>query len=151
MKPIVNRQARHDYEILETYEAGLVLAGHEVKSIKQGNISLKGAYVTLKQSPTPELYLTNAAVGAYAKAGPLPEYDPRRSRKLLVKKLEIKSLIGKLQTKGLTLVPLRVYTKRSRIKLEFGLARGKKKHDKKETLKRRDIERDIKRTLKNHG
>jgi SsrA-binding protein len=150
MKPVIHRKARHEYEILDTYEAGLVLFGHEVKSIKNGQIDLKGAYVTVKSVPTPELYLLNATVARYKKAGPLPDYDPTRSRKLLLHKKEINQLIGKLKTKGLTLIPLRVYTKGNKIKLEFGLGRGKKQWDKKEDKKKKDIDREIKRRMKQY-
>ena len=143
-----NRRAKFDYEILDTYEAGLVLLGHEVKSVKNGRISLKGSFVTARQNPPrlPELFLTNAHIAKYAKASTVEGYDPERPRKLLVKKSEISKLIGKKQTEGLTLVPLKIYTKHNLIKLEFALARGKKKHDKREAIKKRDVDRKI-RTL----
>jgi SsrA-binding protein len=124
------------------------LLGHEVKAVKNGQINLKGSYVTIKHQPKPEVFLTNANIARYKKAGPLPDYDPQRSRKLLLHKSQIKSLIGKLQQKGLTLVPLKVYTKKNRVKLEFGIGRGKQKHDKRESIKKREIDRDIRRTLK---
>lgn len=143
-----NKRAKFDYDILATYEAGLVLVGHEVKSIKTGHISLKGAYVVLKQTKKelPELYLINAFVPLYKKASGIENYDPERSRKLLLKKNEIKHLIGKKQEQGLTLVPIKIYTKRSLIKLEFGVGKGKKKIDKRESIKKREIDRKI-RTL----
>ncbi len=143
-----NKRARFDYEILDTFEAGLVLSGPEVKSIKTGHISLKGSFVTLKASGKrlPELYLTNAHIPPYKYASTVKNYEPDRPRKLLLKKSEISRLVGKKQEQGLTLVPIRIYTKRSLIKLEFGIGKGKKKIDKREAIKRRDIERKI-RTL----
>lgn len=144
-----NKRANFDYEIKEKYEAGLVLLGHEVKSIKTGHISLKGSYVTFKKAkgrPLPELFLINVHIPLYKFAGSIKNYDPYRSRKLLLKKNEISHLIGKKQEQGLTLVPIRVYTKRGYVKLEFGVGRGKKKADKRETIKKRDIDRRI-RTL----
>jgi len=140
-----NRKSSYDYEFLESYEAGLVLYGHEVKAIKTGHVSLTGSYVVSKGN---EFYLINALIPAYQPANTPKDYDPQRSRKLLLKKSEIKSLIGKSKAKGLTLIPLRLYTKKSRIKLEFALARGKRKTDKRETIKKRDMEREIGRRLK---
>jgi SsrA-binding protein len=147
----VNKKARFDYQILETFEAGIVLFGHEVKSIKTGHISLKGSFVTLKQdkgNKLPELYLINTHIPLYKHAGSMPSHDPYRSRKLLLHKNEIKKLIGKKKEQGLTLVPLKVYTKRSLIKLEFGLAKGKKKYDKREDVKKRELDRSMSRVLK---
>ena len=148
MKAIYNKQAKFDYEILDSYEAGVVLFGHEVKSVKAGQISLKGAFVTLRSSPQPELFLTNANISKYKQAGPLPGHDPMRPRKLLMHKSQITTLIGKLQQTGLTLVPLSVYTKNNRVKLQFGLGRGKKKFDKRETIKKRETDREIRRVIK---
>lgn len=141
----VNKKAKFDYEFIERYEAGLVLFGHEVKSIKTGHISLKGAFVTIHNN---ELYLTNALVPLYKHAGNIKEYDTNRSRKLLVKKSEIRSLIGKKAQAGLTMVPIRVYTKKNLLKLEFALARGKSKHDKRHSIKKRDIDRNIARAFR---
>jgi len=138
----VNKKAKFDYELLEKYEAGLVLFGHEVKSIKTGHISLKGAFVTVHNG---ELFLTNALVPLYQHAGNIKDYDPTRSRKLLVKKRELRSLIGKKTQSGLTLIPIRVYTKRNLIKLEFALAKGKSKYDKRHTIKKREADRNIAR------
>jgi SsrA-binding protein len=144
----VNKRANFDYEISETYEAGLVLFGHEVKAVKTGHINLAGSFVTVKSSGRriPELHLVNAHIPLYEKANPKTVYKPTRSRKILLHKNEIKKLIGKKQEQGLTLVPMKVYTKRSYIKLEFGVGRGKKKVDKRETIKKREIDRQI-RTL----
>jgi SsrA-binding protein len=145
-----NKRANYDYEILEKYEAGLILYGHEVKSVKTGHISLKGAFVTVKQSRArlPQLYLTNSHIPKYKKASTIDSYDPERPRQLLLHKNEIKRLIGKRQVEGLTLVPLRVYTRHSRLKLEFALARGKKKYDKRETIKKREVDRQMRRVVK---
>ena len=140
-----NRKSSYDYEFLETYEAGLVLLGFEVKAIKTGRVSLQGSFVTLKSG---ELYLTNANIPAYQAANVYLDYEPTRSRKLLLKKSEIASLIGKLKAKGLTLIPIKLYTKRGKIKLEFAVAKGKRKIDKRESIKRRDIEREIGRKLR---
>jgi SsrA-binding protein len=139
-----NKRAKYDYEILETFEAGIVLSGQEVKSIKTGHIDLSGSYVTLRNK---EAFLINANVPAYKFAGKLPEYDPRQPRKLLLKKQELKSLLGKIKQKGLTLVPLQIYTKHGRIKLQFGLAKGRKKIDKRELIKKREIKKRIRRLI----
>ena len=148
----VNKKAHFDYEILSKYEAGLMLLGHEVKSVKTGHLSLKGSYVTFKQSQKtnrlPEAYLINAHIPLYKHAGQMPSYDPDRSRKLLLKKSEIKYLMGKKKEQGLTLVPIKVYTKRGFLKLEFGLGKGKKKHDKREDIKKRELDRNISRVMK---
>lgn len=144
--PIIakNPRARFDYEILDTLEAGLMLTGQEVKSARGGNISLKGAHASLVKG---ELWLLNAHIGLYKKAGDIKDYDPTRSRKLLTRKRETKKLIGALRNKGLTLVPISVYTKGRRLKVELGLARGKKKYEKREIIKKRDIDREIRKRL----
>ena len=144
----VNKRANFDYEIADKYEAGMVLFGHEVKSVKTGHINLAGSFVTVKSTGKniPELYLINAHISLYAKASTVKAYEPTRPRKLLLHKNEIKKLIGKKQEQGLTLVPLKIYTKHGFIKLEFGVGRGKKKIDKRETIKKREVDRQI-RTL----
>ena len=142
----VNKRAHYDYEISDKFEAGLILTGQEVKSAKTGHISLKGSFVTAKGN---ELFLTNANIPPYKHAGEVKNYDPTRSRKLLLKKSEIKSLIGKSRASGLTLVPIRVYTKKRYVKLEFGVGKGKKEFDKRESIKKREDERKMERTLKN--
>jgi SsrA-binding protein len=144
----VNKKAGFDYSILETFEAGLVLLGYEVKSIKAGHISLKEAYIDFRtdKEGQPELYLLKAHVPLYKPAGKVDDYNPTRSRKLLLRGGEIAHLIGKKHQAGLTLIPLRIYTKNSFIKLEFGLAQGRKKYDKREVIKKREVERSI-RTL----
>ncbi len=146
---VINKKANFNYEILEKYEAGLVLLGHEVKSLRQGNGSLKGAYITLKQTKEgkmPEVILKNSTISKYKHAGNLDSYDPERERKLLLKKRQILYFVGKKKEQGLTLVPIKIYTKDNFIKLSFGLARGKKKYDKREDLKKKDVERQM-RTL----
>lgn len=150
MKPVINKQTKFNYDILEKFEAGLVLTGPEVKSVKAGQINLKGAYVTIKHKPKTEVYLINANIPKYKPAGPQPNYEPTRPRKLLLHKNEIKKLIGLMQQKGLTLVPLKVYTKHNRVKLEFGLGRGKKKFEKKRTIKERETKRKIERAMKQY-
>lgn len=137
---VTNDKARYDYEILEKYEAGLVLAGHEVKAIRNNKVSIRGAYVKIFDS---EAYLVGAIVSPYQPGNVPVDYDPQRSRKLLLKKSELKYLIGKSQEKGLTLVPLKVFDAHGIIKLELGVGRGKKKYDKRETIKKRETERKI--------
>ncbi len=141
----VNRKARFDYQILEKLEAGMVLIGQEVKSIKLGRMSLKGAYVVLKDQ---EVFLIGANVPPYQPKNTPADYVPTRSRKLLLKKIEIKYLIGKHKQAGLTLVPLRVYSKRGKLKLEFGIGKGLKKADKREIIKKRAVDREIRRAMK---
>lgn len=143
-----NPRAKYDYQILETYEAGLILFGHEVKSVKKGHISLKGSYVVLKNE---ELFLINAHISPYQPKNTPEDYQPDRTRKLLLHKKEIKELIGKTKQKGLTLVPIRVYAKHSKLKLEFGLVRGKKKEDKRETIKKKEAKRKMDRATKQWG
>ena len=143
-----NRKAFYDYEILEKYEAGLVLSGAEVKSIRNGRMNLAGSYINVHNG---ELYLIGSSIAPYQPKNQPIDYDPQRSRKLLLRSNEIASLIGKIKQKGLTLVPLRVYTKRSKIKLEFGLAKGKRKYEKRELIKKRETGREIERGLKTWG
>lgn len=145
----LNKRANYDYQLLDHYEAGLVLTGQEVKSAKLNNMKLTGAYVTLHNNElgNPEAWLTNAYISPYKPAGPLPNYDPEHSRKLLLHKKELNSLIGKLQTEHLTLVPIKIYTKNNLIKLEFALGKGKKKADKRQDIKKRDIDREIRQRL----
>lgn len=145
MSITTNKKAFFDYEILEKYEAGLALLGFEVKAIKAGHISLQGSYVVIRDN---ELYLLNANVSPYQPKNTPTDYDPTRSRKLLLHKSEINSLIGKMSHKSLTLVPLSVYINGGKIKLEFALARGKKKFDKRETIKEREDQRKIDRAVK---
>lgn len=141
----LNKAALHDYAILEELSAGIVLSGAEVKSVRGGSVNLKGSYATVRGT---ELWLVNAHIGAYKPAGVREHYDPTSSRKLLLNKKEIARLIGKLKEKGLTAVPLRVYTHNNRIKIAIGIARGKAKYEKRETLKKRAVDREIRSALK---
>jgi SsrA-binding protein len=141
-----NKRAYFDYEILETYEAGIELRGYEVKSIKTGRINLAGSYATIKNN---QIWLLNADIPAYQPKNMPEDYDSKRTRRLLLKKSEIKNLIGRVQEKGLTLLPLKVYTKAKsgRIKIEVALGKSRKKADKRELIKKRDVEREIHRNL----
>ena len=140
-----NKKALFEYEILEKFEAGLVLTGQEVQSVRGGHMSLKGAYITFHNG---EAFLTGAHISKYKPAGSLPEYDPERSRKVLLKASEIRYLQGKTQEKGLTIVPVSVYTKNHFIKIEIAIGRGRHKYDKRDVIKKRDIAKEIKRSLK---
>jgi len=140
----VNRQARHNYFIDETYEAGLVLLGSEVKSLRDGKAHLMDSYARIQKG---EAFLINAHVSPYPGANQF-NHDPTRPRKLLLHAREIERLTGKTKEKGLTVVPLKMYFKNGRAKVELGLARGKKLYDKRETLRRKDAEREVERTLK---
>lgn len=133
-----NPKANFDYEILETIEAGLVLKGYEVKSIKTGRCSIKGAYVKIINN---QPVLIGATISPYQAANMPGDYDPRASRSLLLSKKQISTLVGLSNAQGLTLVPLKLYEKRGIIKLLIGIARGKKKYDKRETIKKREFER----------
>lgn len=141
-----NRRASFDYEILETYEAGVELYGFEVKAIKTGRGNLTGSFAVIKNN---EAFLLNANIPPYQPKNAPKDYDPLRSRKLLLKKSEIRELLGKTSQSGLTLVPLKIYLKRGMIKILLGLARHKKKGDKRETIKKRETQRDIGRAIKN--
>ncbi len=140
-----NKRAYFDYEILETYEAGISLLGFEVKAVKNGRITLVGSYVVIRRN---EAWLLNAAISPYQAKNTPAGYDPTRSRRLLLKRAELKELIGKSATKGLTIIPLKVYSKRGFVKILIGLARHKKKTDKREVIKKREAKREIARTLK---
>ena len=141
----VNRRARFDYSILETYEAGLALTGFEVKAAKAGRISLAGAFVIIKNN---EAWLLNATISPYQPKNTPSNYDPERSRRLLLHRSQIKELIGKTSQSGLTIIPLKVYTSHNRVKILIGLARHKKSGDKRETIKKREAQREISRALK---
>ncbi len=139
-----NRKAYHDYYILETYEAGIVLKGTEVKSAKQGRINLKDSYAIIDNG---EVFLLNAHISPYSH-GNIHNHDPRRTRKLLLHKKEIMKLYGKIKEKGLTLIPLKAYIKNGKIKIELGLCKGKKKYDKRAEIRKRDLEREMRYELK---
>ena len=140
-----NRKARYLYEILDTYEAGIELKGTEVKSIRAGRSNLQDGYALLRDG---EVWLINVHISPYENTSNFFNHDPRRTRKLLLHRQEINKLIGQVEQKGLTLVPLRMYLKRGRVKVMIGLARGKKLHDKRETIRRRDDARSMQRALK---
>ncbi|QQG44943.1 MAG: SsrA-binding protein SmpB [Candidatus Sungiibacteriota bacterium] len=141
----VNRRAYFDYEVLDTYEAGIELRGFEVKAIKTGHINLSGSFAVIKNN---EAWLINATIPPHQPKNAPPDYDPIRTRRLLLHKSETKELIGASAQKGLTIVPLKVYTKRNRVKILIGLARHKRKTDKREIIKKRDTEREVKRALR---
>lgn len=140
-----NRKAKFDYDILETFQAGLVLQGQEVKSIRLGRMNLTGSYIVLQKG---ELFLVGSHVPPYQPKNASGGYDQERGRKLLVRKQELNTLIGKSKERGLTLLPLKVYTQKHKIKLEFALAKGQKKYDKREKIKKRESDREIEREMK---
>jgi len=137
-----NKRAWFNYQIDEKFEAGLVLKGSEVKSIRDGKVAIHDAYARVKNG---EVWLIGMDVALYPQAGPHNNHEPRRVRKLLLHKREIRRLIGKTKEKGLTLVPLALYFKDGFAKLEIGLARGKKQYDKRESIKKREVERGLRR------
>jgi SsrA-binding protein len=139
-----NRRARHDYHLLERFEAGLQLTGTEVKSLRDGRVTLGQAYADLRDG---ELWLVGAHIDEYAQ-GNAGNHDPGRDRKLLLHRREIDSLLGQVQQKGLTLVPTRLYFKNGRAKLELALARGKEQRDKRRDIAKRDAEREMQRALR---
>ncbi|MBI5079311.1 SsrA-binding protein SmpB [Candidatus Wolfebacteria bacterium] len=140
---IENRRAKYDYQILETYEAGLELKGFEVKAIKNGRMNLAGSYAIIRNN---EMWLINADIPAYQPKNAPPDYDPQRTRRLLLKKEEIQNLIGRTAEKGLTLMPLKVYIKNRKVKIEIGLGRSRKKADKRELIKKRESKREMRNT-----
>ena len=142
-----NRQARYLYEILETYEAGIQLTGTEVKSIREGKANLQDGYALIRNG---EAWLLNVHISPYTGSGQYFNHEPRRTRKLLLHRQEIRKLIGKVEQQGLTLVPLKMYLKRGLVKITIAVGKGKKLHDKREDLKRRQDQRDIQRVMKNY-
>jgi SsrA-binding protein len=141
-----NRKARHDYHIDDTFEAGIALTGTEIKSIRAGRVSLRDSYATVKEG---ELWLLNTHIAPY-QHGTYANHEPRRPRKLLMHRREINRITGKLQEKGFTLVPLRLYLKNNLAKVELGLARGKKQYDKRAALRQRETRREIDRAVARH-
>jgi SsrA-binding protein len=133
-----NRQAFHDYDILDQFEAGLVLLGEEIKSIRKHSVELKGSYGRILGGSQPELFWVNGFIASK---------DPHRTRKLLIHKKELMSLIGKTQQKGLTLIPLSLYLKNGRAKLSMAIAKGKQLHDKRRVIQKRDLDRQMRRSL----
>jgi len=145
MALITNKKAGFNFELLDRFEAGLVLAGFEVKALRAKHGSLEGSHIIIRGN---EAFLVGAHIPPYQPANAPKDYDPYRPRKLILTKKELSELAGAEQQKGLTIVPISVYNKHRKLKLEIAIARGKKKHDKRETLKRRDTEREIERELK---
>jgi SsrA-binding protein len=139
-----NRRARHDYHILETIEAGLVLRGTEVKSLRAGQVTFKDSYATVRND---EAWLLGCHISPYSH-GSDANHNPERDRKLLLHKREVARLSGKVAERGLTLIPLRIYFKQGRAKLELGLGRGKKLHDKRSTLREREVRREMDRAAR---
>ena len=139
-----NRRARHDYQIIDTYEAGLVLQGSEIKSIREGHVQLKDSFAHVRDG---EMFLVGSYIGPYAfsRGG---GHEPERSRKLLLQRRQIDRIASDLAEKGLTLIPLRMYLKKGKAKVELGLARGKRTIDKRETIKQRDLDREMERALR---
>jgi SsrA-binding protein len=142
-----NRRARFEYEILETVEAGIALLGPEVKSLRAGKANLSDSYATFRRG---EAFLVNVHVSPYEQAG-RENPDPRRERKLLLHRAEIARLQGKVAERGLTLVPLSLYFRDGRAKVELGLARGKRRYDKRESIRRREEEREVQRAVRGRG
>lgn len=145
MKTIFNRKARYHYHLLEDFEAGIVLTGAEAKSVKNGRIDISSAYISVSNH---ELYLIGATIARYAFSGNQDDYDPVRPRRLLMKKQEIYSIEGKIEGERLTLVPIKVYTKRNRVKVGLALARGKSRVDKRESILKREALRHIGRMFR---
>jgi SsrA-binding protein len=139
-----NRKALHDYHILETYEAGIVLLGTEVKSIREGRVNLRDSFARVEKG---EVWLYNVNISSYSHRG-YADHEPLRQRKLLMHRDEIRKLIGRTVEKGMTLVPLRLYFKSGRVKVSIGLAKGKKDYDKRETIKRREADRETRAAIK---
>ena len=144
---ILNRKARYDYEIEEEYEAGIVLTGTEIKSIRQGKANIKDSYAIIRNN---EMYLLNTHISLY-KEGNIFNHDEERTRKLLLHKKEILKLKNKVEIEGYTLIPLKIYFVRGRAKVLIGLCKGKKNYNKKETIKERDIQREQDRYMKYNG
>ena len=140
-----NRQARYQYEILDTYEAGIALTGTEVKSIREGKVNLRDGFANVKRG---EVWLHNVHISPHSMTNLAYNHEPRRVRKLLLHKQEIRKLIGQVEQKGLTLVPLKMYLKGGKVKVSFALGRGKKLHDKRDSLKKKQDKRDIARAMK---
>ena len=138
-----NKRAYFDYEILEKYEVGIELSGQEVKSIKTGRINLSGSHVIIQNN---QAWLLTADIPPYQPKNAPANYDPKRTRRLLLHKSEIAGLTGKTKEKGLTLLPLKVYIKGQKIKIEIGLGKSRKKADKREAIRKREIEKEIRRT-----
>jgi SsrA-binding protein len=142
-----NRRARYEYEILDTFEAGVALLGPEVKSLRAGKANLSDAYATIRGR---EVYLVGAHIGPYPQAG-RANVEPRRERKLLLHRAEIARLQGRVAERGFTLIPLQLYFKSGRAKVELAIARGKRRYDKREAIRRRETDRELRRTARSRG
>lgn len=140
-----NRKAGFDYHVLETFEAGMALVGTEVKAIREGRVNLRDSYCKLERA---EAFLLGAHIGQYSHGG-YASHDPTRTRKLLLHREELNKLLGKTTEKGLTIVPLRMYFKKGRVKIVIALAKGKKSYDKRETIRRRETDRETRAAVKN--
>lgn len=141
----INKRAQYDFEFLETFEGGLMLTGAETKSAKAGHIQLKGAFIMIRNN---EPWLKNALISRYEPAGTQESYDPYRNRKILIRRHDINKLIGKINTQGLTLVPIKVYIHRNLVKISFALAKGKRKFEKRAVIKKREVDRQIREKMK---
>ena len=139
-----NRKSSYLYNFIDKYEAGIQLKGFEVKAIREGNVNIAESYVNIKNN---EIFIVGMHIGEYSHSG-YATHEPTRERKLLMHKVEISKIKSKFETKGVTIVPLKLYFKNGKAKLEIALAKGKKKWDKRETIKKRDIDREIKRSMK---
>ena len=139
-----NRKAHHDFHLLETFEAGIVLLGTEVKSIREGRVNLRDSFARVEDG---EVFLYNVNISPYSHRG-YADHEPLRRRKLLLNRDEIRKLIGKTVEKGMTLVPVRLYYKKGRVKVALSLAKGKKEYDKRETIKRREVDRETRAAIK---
>jgi SsrA-binding protein len=139
-----NRKAHHDYHLLETFEAGIALLGTEVKAIREGRVNLRDSYARVVDG---QIYLCNVNISPYSHRGYV-DHEPLRERKLLLHRVEIRKLVGKTAEKGMTLVPVRMYFKRGRVKVAVSLAKGKKEYDKRDTIKRREVDRETRAAVK---
>jgi SsrA-binding protein len=142
-----NRKAHHDYHLIETFEAGVALVGTEVKAIREGRVNLRDSFARVTNG---EVFVHNVHIGSYSSRG-YADHDALRPRKLLLHRHEIRKLIGKTVERGLTLVPIRMYFKDGRVKVAISLAKGKQAHDKRETIRRREIDRESRAAIKSHG
>jgi len=142
-----NRKAFHDYHLLETFEAGMALVGTEVKAIREGRVNLRDSFAKVEGG---EVYVHNVHIGAYSSRG-YADHEPLRPRKLLLHRQEIRKLIGKTTERGMTLVPVRMFFKNGRVKIAISLAKGKKDYDRRETIKRREIDRETRAAVKERG
>ena len=142
-----NRKAHHDYHLIETFEAGVALVGTEVKAIREGRVNLRDSYARVTNG---EVFVHNVHIGSYSSRG-YADHEALRPRKLLLHQYEIRKLIGKTVERGMTLVPVRMYFKEGRVKVAISLAKGKQSHDKRETIRRREIDRESRAAIKSHG